>query len=47
MPSLDRLQLIQNLDNLRFLQLILVKKIPKKLMKFFLDLDIKNFESIF
>ena len=45
MPSLDRLQLNPNLDNLEIIAINIGKENKNKVNKFFLDLDIKNFES--
>ena len=44
MPSLDRLQLNPNLDNLEIIAINIGKENKNKVNKFFLDLDIKNFE---
>ena len=44
MPSLDRLQLNPNLDNLEIIAINVGKENKNKVNKFFLDLDIKNFE---
>ena len=44
MPSLDRLQINPNLDNLEIIAINIGKENKNKVNKFFLDLDIKNFE---
>ena len=44
MPSLDRLQVNPNLDNLEIIAINIGKENKNKVNKFFLDLDIKNFE---
>ncbi len=44
MPSLDRLQLNPNLDNLEIIAINIAKENKNKVNKFFLDLDIKNIE---
>ena len=44
MPSLDRLQVNPNLDNLQIIAINIGKENKNKVNKFFLDLDIKNFE---
>ena len=44
MPSLDRLQVNPNVDNLEIIAINIGKENKNKVNKFFLDLDIKNFE---
>ena len=47
MPSLDRLQINENLSNLKIFAINISKESTKKVDSFFKDLNIKNFESYF
>ena len=47
MPSLDKLQVNPNLDNLEIIVINIGKENKNKVNKFFLDLDIKNFEPYY
>ena len=47
MPSLDRLQVNENLTNLKIFAINISKESTKKVDSFFKDLNIKNFESYF
>ena len=47
MPSLDSLQNNPELNNLKIFAINIGKENTKKIDKFFLDLDIQNFESYF
>ena len=47
MPSLDRLQVNQNLSNLKIFAINISQESKKKVDSFFEDLDIKNFDPYF
>ena len=47
MPSLDRLQVNPELNNLKIFAINISKENPKKVNNFFKNLNIKNFESYF
>ena len=47
MPSLDRLQVNQNLSNLKIFAINISQESKKKVESFFEDLNIKNFEPYF
>tara|TARA_B100001250_G_scaffold268731_1_gene231875 strand:+ start:219 stop:728 length:510 start_codon:yes stop_codon:yes gene_type:complete len=47
MPSLDRLQINQNLSNLKIFAINISQESMKKVNEFFEDLDIKNFDPYF
>ena len=47
MPSLDRLQINENLSNLKIFVINISQESIKKIDKFFKDLNIKNFEPYF
>ena len=47
MPSLDRLQINENLSNLKIFAINISQESKKKVGSFFKDLNIKNFEPYF
>ena len=47
MPSLDKLQANPELDNIKIFAINIGKETLGKVNKFFIDLNIKNFESYF
>ena len=47
MPSLDRLQINENLSNLKIFAINISQESKKKVDSFFKDLNIKNFDSYF